>query len=160
MQPNFYVIIYFVAQKWYNIQLSIEQTPCQKKQKSIRLEKIVWKKIHSKAKSVKVPHNMMKLNNQKNCILKIPPAAPWFPIQLIHIESQVRTWQSQSFKSKEFAKTSNVIILKTWWTNGQQDKVKPVLLPFKFGAVWGIITSWSGQWQQIWHNLRWRKTYS
>ena len=36
------------------------------------------------------------------------PAAPWLPILLIHIGSQVKTRQSPSYKFKKFAKNSNV----------------------------------------------------
>ena len=39
------------------------------------------------------------------------PAAPWLPI-LIHIGFQVKTRQIQSYIFKEFAKTSNFLILK------------------------------------------------
>ena len=42
---------------------------------------------------------------QLECVLRIPPAAPWLPILLIHIGSQVKTRQSQSYEFKEFAKT-------------------------------------------------------
>ena len=35
---------------------------------------------------------------------EIPPAAPWLPILVIHIRSQVKTTQSQSYKFKKFAK--------------------------------------------------------
>ena len=38
---------------------------------------------------------------------EIPPAAPWLPILVIHIRSQVKTTQSQSYKFKKNAKTSN-----------------------------------------------------
>ena len=62
------------------------------------------------------------------------PTAPWLPILLYHIGSQVKTRQSQSYKFKEFAKTSIFLILKKcfWkiqsghdsvhrWTDGPMD---------------------------------------
>ena len=49
-----------------------------------------------------------------------PPPHDYPPILFIDIGSQVKTWQSQSYKFKEFAKTSNFLILKkkiyTWHT--------------------------------------------
>ena len=36
------------------------------------------------------------------------PAAPWLPILVIHIRSQVTRRQSQSYKSKKIAKISNL----------------------------------------------------
>ena len=42
---------------------------------------------------------------------EIPPAAPWLPILVIHIRSQVKTRQSQSYKFKKIAKNSNFKIL-------------------------------------------------
>ena len=42
-----------------------------------------------------------------------PPTAPWLPMLLIHIGSQVKTRWSQSYKFKEFAKSSNFLILMT-----------------------------------------------
>ena len=41
------------------------------------------------------------------------PATPWLPILLIHIGSQVKTGQSKSYQFKEFAKSSNFLIMKT-----------------------------------------------
>ena len=38
---------------------------------------------------------------------EIPSAAPWLPIQVIHIRSQVKTRQSQSYKFKKIAKNAN-----------------------------------------------------
>ena len=35
---------------------------------------------------------------------EIPPAAPWLPILVIHIRSQVKTTQSQSYKFKKLSK--------------------------------------------------------
>ena len=43
---------------------------------------------------------------------EIPPATPWLPILVIHIRSQVKTRQSQSYKFKKFAKNSNFEILQ------------------------------------------------
>ena len=42
---------------------------------------------------------------------EIPPAAPWLPILVIHIRSQVKTTQSQSYKCWKIAKISNFEIL-------------------------------------------------
>ena len=39
-------------------------------------------------------------------------AALWLPILLIHIGSQVKSKQSQSYKFREFVKTLNILILK------------------------------------------------
>ena len=47
-----------------------------------------------------------RLNSEDN------PAASWLPILLSHTGSQVKRRQSQSYKFKEFAKTSNFWILK------------------------------------------------
>ena len=38
---------------------------------------------------------------------EIPPAAPWLPIPVIHIRSQVNRRQSQSYKIWKIAKISN-----------------------------------------------------
>ena len=46
-----------------------------------------------------------------------PPPAQYYPILLIHIGSQVKTRQSQSYKFEEFAKISNLLILKQNKTN-------------------------------------------
>ena len=43
---------------------------------------------------------------------EIPPTAPWLPILVIHIRSQVKTRQSQSYKFKKIAKSSNFEILQ------------------------------------------------
>ena len=44
-------------------------------------------------------------------------AASWLPILVIHIRSQVKTWQSQSYKFKKIAKNSNFeILLETFHT--------------------------------------------
>ena len=40
------------------------------------------------------------------------PAAPWLPILVIHIRSQVKTGQSQSYKLKKIAKNTNFEILQ------------------------------------------------
>ena len=44
-----------------------------------------------------------------------PSTAPWLPILLIHIGSQVKTRQSQRYKFKEFAKTSKFLLLKSFY---------------------------------------------
>ena len=36
------------------------------------------------------------------------PAAPWLPIPVIHIRSQVKRWQSQSYKFIKIAKNLNL----------------------------------------------------
>ena len=38
---------------------------------------------------------------------EIPPTAPWLPILMIHITSQVKTRQSQSYQFKKIAKNTN-----------------------------------------------------
>ena len=43
---------------------------------------------------------------------KIPPAAPWLPILVIHIRSQIQIRQSQSYKFWKIAKNSNFEILQ------------------------------------------------
>ena len=45
---------------------------------------------------------------------EIPPAAPWLPILVIHIRSQVKTRQSQSYKFFKIAKNSNFEILQEY----------------------------------------------
>ena len=45
---------------------------------------------------------------------EIPPAAPWLPLLLIHIRSQVKT-RRQSYKFKKIAKNSNFWILQKTW---------------------------------------------
>ena len=42
---------------------------------------------------------------------EIPPADPWLPILVIHIISQVKTRQSQSYKFKNIVKNTNLGIL-------------------------------------------------
>ena len=39
-----------------------------------------------------------KLEQLERLRFEIPPAAPWLPILVIHIRSQVKTTQSQSYK--------------------------------------------------------------
>ena len=39
-----------------------------------------------------------KLEQLERLRSEIPPAAPWLPILVIHIRSQVKTTQSQSYK--------------------------------------------------------------
>ena len=43
---------------------------------------------------------------------EISSAAPWLPIPVIHIRSQVKTRQSQSYKFKKIAKNLNLDILQ------------------------------------------------
>ena len=43
---------------------------------------------------------------------EIPPATSWLPILVIHIGSQVKTRQSQSYKFYNIAKNSNFEILQ------------------------------------------------
>ena len=38
---------------------------------------------------------------------EIPPAVPWLPVLVIHIRSQVKTIQSQSYKFNKIAKILN-----------------------------------------------------
>ena len=68
-------------------------------------------------------HIPRKLSKAHNCSIKfkckleplhseIPPTATWLPILLIHIRSQVKTRQSQSYKFKKIAKNSNFKILQ------------------------------------------------
>ena len=54
----------------------------------------------------------MKLEQLEHLHSEIPPAAPWLPILVIHIRSQVKRRQSQSYKLKKIAKNSNVEILQ------------------------------------------------
>ena len=53
----------------------------------------------------------MKLEQLERQRSEIPLAAPWLPIRVIHIRSQVKTRQSQSYKFKKIAKNSNFEIL-------------------------------------------------
>ena len=43
------------------------------------------------------------------------PAAPWLPILVINIRSQVKTTQSQNYKFKKIAKIANFKILQETW---------------------------------------------
>ena len=63
---------------------------------------------------IAIPGKTVFLIETAPCILRIPPTAPWlYPYYwLVHIGSQVKTRQNQSYKFKEFAKTSNFRILK------------------------------------------------
>ena len=54
----------------------------------------------------------MKLEQLERLRSEIPPAAPWLPRLLIHIRSQVKTRQSQSYKFKKIAKNTNLQILQ------------------------------------------------
>ena len=58
-------------------------------------------------------HNInLKLEQLERLRSEIPPAAPWLPILVIHIRSQVKTTQSQSYKFLKIAKISNFKILQ------------------------------------------------
>ena len=59
-----------------------------------------------------VETSLVKLEQLERLRSEIPPAAPWLPILVIHIRSQVKTTQSQSYKFKKIAKTSYVEILQ------------------------------------------------
>ena len=50
----------------------------------------------------------MKLERLRS---EIPSAAPWLPILVIDIRSQVKTRQSQSYKFKEIAKNLKFVIV-------------------------------------------------
>ena len=54
----------------------------------------------------------MKLEQLDRLRSEIPPAAPWLPILVIHIRSQVKTKQSQSYKFWKISKNSNFEILQ------------------------------------------------
>ena len=54
---------------------------------------------------------MRELEQLERLRSEIPPAAPWLPILVIHIRSQVKTRQSQSYKFKKIAKNPNFQIL-------------------------------------------------
>ena len=54
----------------------------------------------------------IKLEQLERLRSEIPPAAPWLPILVIHIRSQVKKTQSQSYKFKKIAKISNFEILQ------------------------------------------------
>ena len=47
---------------------------------------------------------------------EIPPAAPWLPILVIHIRSQVKTRQSQSYKFKKLPKIKILQFCKNLYT--------------------------------------------
>ena len=53
-----------------------------------------------------------KLEQLERLPSEIPPASPWLPPLGIHIRSQVKTRQSQSYKFKKIAKNSNFAILQ------------------------------------------------
>ena len=55
--------------------------------------------------------NNIKLEQLERLRSEIPPTAPWLPILVVHIRSQVKTRQSQSNKFKKIAKNSNFKIL-------------------------------------------------
>ena len=54
----------------------------------------------------------LKLEQLERLHSEDTPATSWLPILLSHIGSQVKRRQSQSYKFKEFAKTTNFLILK------------------------------------------------
>ena len=54
---------------------------------------------------------------------EIPPATPWLPILVIHIRSQVKTTQSQSYKFKKIAKISNFEILQETFAHDTPSEV-------------------------------------
>ena len=53
-----------------------------------------------------------ELEQLEHLCSEIPPTVPWLPIPVIHIRSQVKTRQSQSYKFKKIAKNSNCEILQ------------------------------------------------
>ena len=55
---------------------------------------------------------LVKLEQLKCLHSEISPAAPWLPILVIHIKSQVKTRQSQSYKFPKISKNSNFEILQ------------------------------------------------
>ena len=116
----------------------------------------------------------MKLEQLERLRSKDTPAASWLPILLIHIGSQVKRRQSQSYKFKEFAKIPNFLYkIYTWhtfWsclircanmkkirrvllkTQSEQDSVhrrtdgqaETSILPFNFVEAEGIINKMLG----------------
>ena len=54
----------------------------------------------------------LKLEQLERLRSEIPLAAPWLPILVIHIRSQVKRRQSQSYKFEKIAKNSNFIIVQ------------------------------------------------
>ena len=60
-----------------------------------------WQQINSLAPG------RFELEQRERLRSEIPPAAPWLPILVIHIRSQVKTTQSQSYKFLKTAKISN-----------------------------------------------------
>ena len=82
--------------------------------------------------------------HEKQLELRIPPATPWLPILLVHIGSQVKTWHSQSYKFKEFAKTSNFEI--NWCVNIKW--IRLVLLKIQSGhdSVDRCTDGWMDRW--------------
>ena len=61
---------------------------------------------------VQVDLEELKLKQLKRLHSEIPPTAPWLHIPVIHIRSQVKTRQSQSYKFSKNAKNSNFEILQ------------------------------------------------
>ena len=58
-----------------------------------------------------IDKNKSELEQLERLCSEIPPAAPWLPILVIHIRSQVKTRQSQSYKFKTNAKNLKFEIL-------------------------------------------------
>ena len=56
--------------------------------------------------------HLFELEQLERLRSEIPPAAPWLPILVIHIRSQVKTTQSQSYKFLKITKTWNFKILQ------------------------------------------------
>ena len=54
--------------------------------------------------------NQKQLEQLERLRSEITPAAPWLPILVIHIRSQVKSRQSQSYKFEKIAKNSTFII--------------------------------------------------
>ena len=55
-------------------------------------------KTFSNSLSSKKSHYLDQLEQLERLRSEIPSAAPWLPILVIHIRSQVKTTQSQSYK--------------------------------------------------------------
>ena len=58
-------------------------------------------------KTVNMTAFLYQLEQLERLCFEIPTAAPWLPILVIHIRSQVKTRQSQSYKLKKIAKNAN-----------------------------------------------------
>ena len=80
---------------------------------------IIFKFIVQNGSFVDALRNYSQMNTkepkleQLECLRsEIPPATPWLPILVIRIRSQVKTWQSQSYKFKKIAKNHNFEIVQ------------------------------------------------